>query len=135
MVTEESENKMVDIDRGAEHITLFGLTQSRNYTFTIIGVKSADGTTHNQQVQIYVDPSKISNIETDIALSLQGTNKSLTVSIEYIGTTFTYTEMNIQEYQLMIHGRFDGDATKNTKILTVSSRKHRINYRRFTNKH
>ena len=120
-VKEESENKMLDIDRGAEHITLFDLVQSRNYTFTIIGVKSADGKTYSQQVDIYIDPSKVPNIETDIALSLQGTNKSLTVSIEYIGTTFTYTEMNMQEYQLMIHGKFEGNATKNTRIYTVQA--------------
>ena len=120
-VKDDSENKMLDIDRGAEHITLFDLVQSRNYTFTIIGVKSADGKTYSQQVDIYIDPSKVPNIETDIALSLQGTNKSLTVSIEYIGTTFTYTEMNMQEYQLMIHGMFEGDATKNTRIYTVQA--------------
>lgn len=119
-VKEESENKMLDIDRGAENVTLFGLTESRNYTFTIIGVH-VDGTTHNQQVDIYIDPSKVPNIDTDIALSLQGTNKSLTVSIEYIGTTFTYTETKMQEYQIMIHGMFDGDATKNTRILTVQA--------------
>ena len=120
-VKEESENKMLDIDRSAEHITLFDLTQSRNYTFTIIGVKSADGETYSQQVDIYIDPSKVPNIETDITLSLQGTDKSLTVSIEYIGTTFTYTETKMQEYQLMIHGKFEGDATKNTRILTVQA--------------
>ena len=119
-VKEESENKMLDIDRGAENVTLFGLTESRNYTFTIIGVH-VDGTTHNQQVDIYIDPSKVPNIETDIALSLQGTDKSLTVSIEYIGTTFTYTETKMQEYQLMIHGKFEGDSTKNTRILTVQA--------------
>jgi len=119
-VKEESENKMLDIDRGAENVTLFGLTESRNYTFTIIGVH-VDGTTHNQQVDIYIDPSKVANIETDIALSLQGTDKSLTVSIEYIGTTFTYTETKMQEYQLMIHGKFEGDSTKNTRILTVQA--------------
>ena len=120
-VKEESENKMLDIDRGAENITLFDLVQSRTYTFTVIGVASSDGQTYSQQVDIYIDPSKVPNIETDITLSLQGTDKSLTVSIEYIGTTFTYTEMNMQEYQLMIHGMFDGDATKNTRILTVQA--------------
>lgn len=120
-VKEESENKMLDIDRGAENVTLFDLTESRNYTFTIIGVKSVDGTTHNQQVDIYIDPSKVPNIEADIALSLQGTDKSLTVSIEYIGTTFTYTETKMQEYQLMIHGKFEGDSTKNTRIYTVQA--------------
>lgn len=120
-VKEESENKMLDIDRSAENITLFDLVQSRTYTFTVIGVASSDGQTYSQQVDIYIDPSKVPNIETDIALSLQGTNKSLTVSIEYIGTTFTYTETKMQEYQLMIHGKFEGDATKNTRILTVQA--------------
>lgn len=118
----DSENKMLDIDPAAESVTLFDLTQDRTYSFTIIGVKKSDAQTSSQQISVYINPAKIVDIG-DMTLFLQGTNKSLSLEINYVNDAvgYSYADVSMQEYQIMVNGKFDGDSVKNTRVVTVAA--------------